>query len=176
MRELSDLHPLDAMLATDVEHYLPDDLLIKMDVATMAHSLEGRSPLLDHKLMEFMARVPAELKLRDSVTKYLLKSALRGVLPDAVLDRPKMGFGVPLGGWLRNSLRELLEDTVLSQRALERGYCDPAAVRRMVSTHMAGSDEYQYTLWDLLLLERWHRVFIDQAPAPRAPVLTAAAG
>jgi len=176
MRELADLHPLDAMLATDVEHYLPDDLLVKMDVATMAHSLEGRSPLLDHKLVEFMARVPAELKLRDGVSKYLLKSALRGVLPDAILDRPKMGFGVPLGGWLRSSLRELLEDTVLSQRAVERGYFDPAAVRRMVSAHMGGSDEYQYTLWDLLLLERWHRIFIDQAPVPRAPLLTAAVG
>ncbi|HET7421368.1 MAG TPA: asparagine synthase (glutamine-hydrolyzing), partial [Candidatus Dormibacteraeota bacterium] len=99
---------LDSMLDTDVNHYLPDDLLVKMDVATMAYSLEGRSPFLDHKVMEFMARVPASMKLRGGESKHLLKSALRGTLPDAVLDRPKMGFGAPLGQWLRGSLKEML--------------------------------------------------------------------
>jgi asparagine synthase (glutamine-hydrolysing) len=175
MRSLSGLDPLDAMLATDVATYLPDDLLVKMDVATMAHSLEGRSPFLDHRLMEFMARVPADLKLRKGVSKYLLKSGLRGILPDAVLDRPKMGFGVPLGQWLRTSLRELLSDTILSPTALARGYFRPEAVRVMVDTHMRGSDEFQYTLWDLLLLEHWHRNFIDSRPAPRQAILGAAA-
>jgi asparagine synthase (glutamine-hydrolysing) len=159
---------LDSMLDTDVNHYLPDDLLVKMDVATMAYSLEARSPLLDHKVMEFMARVPAGLKLRGGESKYLLKSALRGILPDAILDRPKMGFGVPLGGWLRESLKEMLVDTVLSERALQRGYFKPDAVKQMVSAHMAGSNDYQYVLWDLLLLERWHRMFIDQTIIQRA--------
>src|SRR2546430_11688512 len=108
---------LDSMLDADVNNYLPDDLLVKMDVATMAHSLEGRSPFLDHKVMEFMARVPARLKLRHGENKYLLKSALRGVLPDPILDRPKMGFGIPLGSWLRGSLKELMVDSILSARA-----------------------------------------------------------
>jgi asparagine synthase (glutamine-hydrolysing) len=157
---------LDSMLDTDVNHYLPDDLLVKMDVATMAYSLEARSPFLDHKLMEFMARVPASMKLRGGESKHLLKSALRAVLPDAILDRPKMGFGVPLGAWLRGSLKEMLIDTVLSDRALARGYFKPAAVRAMVDAHMAGSNDYHYILWDMLMLERWHRMFIDRAAAP----------
>jgi asparagine synthase (glutamine-hydrolysing) len=167
MRRPRDL--VDAMLETDVNHYLPDDLLVKMDVATMAHSLEARSPLLDHRLLEFVARLPSNLKLRGSSSKYLLKRALRGTLPDAVLDRPKMGFGVPLGDWLRTGLRELLQDTLLSERALARGYFRPAALREMVERQLAGSDVNQRVLWDLLLLELWLRAFIDRAPVPRAP-------
>jgi asparagine synthase (glutamine-hydrolysing) len=166
---------LDSMLDTDANHYLPDDLLIKMDVATMAYSLEARSPFLDHKVMEFMARVPASLKLHGGQSKYLLKSGLRGILPDEVLDRPKMGFGVPLAAWLRGSLREMLVDTVLSESALARGYFKPASVRKMVDAHMAGSSDYQYILWDMLMLERWHRMFIDQTPVARAePALSRA--
>jgi asparagine synthase (glutamine-hydrolysing) len=165
---------LDAMLETDINHYLPDDLLVKMDVATMAHSLEARSPFLDHVLMEFMASVPAAYKIRDGHAKYLLKAALRGILPDAVLDRPKMGFGVPLGQWLREGLRELLLDTVLSPTALARGLFRPESVRAMVAAHLAGSNDYQYVLWDLLLLERWHATFIDALPAAR-PALMARA-
>jgi asparagine synthase (glutamine-hydrolysing) len=156
---------VDSMLDCDVDNYLPDDLLVKMDVATMAHSLEARSPFLDHRLMEFMARVPAGMKLRRGRSKYLLKSALRGTLPDEILDRPKMGFGVPLASWLRGSLREMLVDTVLGSRALARGYFRPEAVRHMVGAHMSGSNAYQYVLWDLLMLERWHAVFIDRRPA-----------
>jgi len=166
---------LDSMLDTDVNHYLPDDLLVKMDVATMAYSLEARSPFLDHKVMEFMARVPAPLKLRSGQSKYLLKSALRGVLPDAILDRPKMGFGVPLGAWLRSSLKEMLSDTILSDRALGRGYFKPASVRAMVAAQMAGSNEYHYILWDMLMLERWHQIFIDPASGASAePLLSKA--
>jgi asparagine synthase (glutamine-hydrolysing) len=167
---------LDAMLEADVNHYLPDDLLVKMDVATMAHSLEARSPFLDHRLMEFMARVPSRHKRRRGRSKHLLKSALRGILPDVILDRPKMGFGVPLGQWLRTGLRELLEDTVLDARALARGYFRPEALRTMMRVHAAGSDEFQYVLWDLLMLEMWHRTYIDQVPRPRRPSLQLAAG
>jgi asparagine synthase (glutamine-hydrolysing) len=161
---------LDSMLDADVHNYLPDDLLVKMDIATMAYSLEARSPLLDHKLMEFMAQVPANMKMRGGESKYLLKSALRPILPDEILRRRKMGFGVPLGRWLRGNLKELLVDTVLSDTALARGYFRPAAVREMVHTHMEGSDRFQYLLWDLLLLERWHQIFIDRFPIPRQPL------
>jgi asparagine synthase (glutamine-hydrolysing) len=158
---------LDSMLDADVNNYLPDDLLVKMDVATMAYSLEGRSPLLDHKVMEFMARVPANLKLRNGESKHLLKSALRKILPDEILDRRKMGFGVPLGRWLRTDLREMLVDTVLSDRALARGYFRREAVQEMMKTLLAGSDRFQYQLWSILLLERWNQMYIDSAPVPR---------
>lgn len=161
MRSVPHAALLDSMLDTDVNNYLPDDLLVKMDVATMAYALEARSPFLDHRLMEFMARVPTRLKLRGGESKYLLKSALRGILPDVILDRPKKGFGVPLGRWLRGGLKDMLIDTVLSERALARGYFKPAAIRDMVNTHMTGSDAYQYPLWNLLMLERWHQIFID---------------
>jgi asparagine synthase (glutamine-hydrolysing) len=163
---------LDAMLETDFRNYLPDDLLVKMDVATMAHSLEARSPFLDQELCQFMAAVPANLKLRGGTSKHLLKSALRGLLPDEILDRPKMGFGVPLGDWLRTTLREVLLDTVLSDTALSRGYFQPSAVQTMVDRHMAGSDDFMYILWDLLLLEKWHLAFIDNSPTPRQPLMT----
>jgi asparagine synthase (glutamine-hydrolysing) len=143
-----------------------------MDVASMAYSLEARSPLLDHHLMEFMARVPAGLKLRGSETKHLLKAALRGVLPAPILDRPKRGFGVPLGAWLRGSLREVLLDTVLSEKALSRGYFRPAAVRGMVEDQLNGNDRFRHVLWDLIMLERWHQMFIDEMPSPRGLALT----
>src|SRR5437870_3194124 len=162
---------LDSMLDADVNNYLTDELLVKMDVATMAHSLEARSPFLDHKLMEFMARVPANMKLQRGESKHILKSALRQILPNEILDRQKMGFGVPLGGWLRGSLKEVLVDTVLSDRALARGYFQPAAVREMVGAQLAGSDRFKYQLWDLLMLERWHQMFIDEPPVPRASLL-----
>ena len=160
---------LDAMLEADVNYYLPDDLLVKMDVATMAHSLEARSPFLDHKLMEFMAKVPSAMKQRSGVNKYLLKAALQGILPDEILKRPKMGFGIPLADWLRTSLRELVEDTLLDSTALSRGYFRPEAIRKMVNTHFSGRNDYQYLIWDLLMLEMWHRSYIDRAPVARMP-------
>jgi asparagine synthase (glutamine-hydrolysing) len=159
---------LDAMLETDINHYLPDDLLVKMDVATMAHSLEARSPFLDHRFVEFMARVPGRYKLAGGTSKYLLKSALRDLLPAPILQRPKMGFGIPLATWLRTSLRELLQDSLGSQTALARGYFRAPALRQMIDEHMSGTDEHQYLLWDLLMLELWHRRFIDAAPLVRA--------
>jgi asparagine synthase (glutamine-hydrolysing) len=166
LREMKHPSLLDSMLHADVNNYLADDLLVKMDVATMAHSLEARSPLLDHKLMEFMAMVPDHLKLRGGESKHLLKSAVRGLLPREILDRKKMGFGVPLGSWLRDSLKDMLIDTILSPRAISRGMFHQSAVNSMIRAQMAGDDRFQYVLWDLLLLELWHRRFIDQVPVP----------
>jgi asparagine synthase (glutamine-hydrolysing) len=171
MRSRSRPSVLDTFLEADVNNYLPDDLLVKMDVATMAHSLEARSPLLDHRLMEFMASVPSSYKLRRGQSKYILKAALRGFLPDAVLDRRKMGFGVPLGHWLRTSLREQLLDTLLSSRFRCRGYFNPDVVRRMIAVHQSGDDTYQYVLWDLFMLEKWHHQYVDMQPLARLPIL-----
>jgi asparagine synthase (glutamine-hydrolysing) len=166
----------DATLDTDVSLYLADDLLVKMDRATMAHSLEGRSPLLDHVLMEFVASLPATFKLAGTEKKRILKAALRGVLPDAVLDRPKMGFGAPISSWFRNELREMAQDLLLSPRAVQRAYFRPAVVARLLDEHIQGRDDHGEDLWDLLVLEVWHRTFIDSGArghVPHGPVASA---
>ena len=154
------LDPVDRALAADVATYLPGDLLVKMDIATMAHSLEARSPLLDHKVMEFAAALPASMKVRGRTGKWILKQAGRGWLPDAVLDRPKMGFGVPVAAWLRFELRDLAYDALTDHTARHRPYFDPGAVERLLDEHEAGAD-HSAKLWALLCFELWHRRFID---------------
>jgi asparagine synthase (glutamine-hydrolysing) len=161
---------VDILLHADVESYLPDDLLVKVDIATMAHGLEGRSPLLDHVVMERAAHLPADLKLRGTEKKYLLKRIARGLLPDDVIDRPKMGFGVPLARWLRGPLRDVVHDVVLGPRLRQRGYFKMDAIERLVSDHETGRSNAQYQIWNLLMLELWHQTFID-AGARSAGVL-----
>jgi asparagine synthase (glutamine-hydrolysing) len=153
---------------TDVQLYLPDDLLVKMDIASMANSLEVRSPLLDHEVVEFAASLPLSLKLRGFTQKYLLRRAMRGLLPEAVLRRPKMGFGVPIDHWFRHELREMAYDLLLDARARQRGYFRPEIVRRYLDEHVEGRAHHHHRLWSLLMLEQWHRVFIDTRPAPAA--------
>jgi asparagine synthase (glutamine-hydrolysing) len=153
---------------TDVQLYLPDDLLVKMDIASMANSLEVRSPLLDHEVVEFAASLPLHLKLRGFTQKYLLRRAMRGLLPEAVLRRPKMGFGVPIDHWFRHELREMAYDVLLDARARQRGYFRPGIVRRYLDEHVEGRAHHHPRLWSLLMLEQWHRVFIDTRPASSA--------
>ena len=131
----------------------------------MACSLEVRSPLLDHRVVEFAARLPRRMKLRGLVQKHLLKRVMRGVLPEAVLRRKKMGFGVPIDHWLRGELREMAYDVLLDRRALARGYFRPEALRRLLDEHASGQAFHHHRLWSLLMLELWHRTFIDQ-PCP----------
>ena len=150
----------------DLRRYLPDDLNVKVDIAAMANSLETRSPFLDHHVVEFASRVPVDLKLRGRTSKYLLKYAFRDMLPDAIRTRPKMGFGVPVAEWLRDDLRPMLEDLVLSKQALERGYFDAAAVRGLADDHINRRYDHGYRLWSLLWLEIWHRQFIDTPEPP----------
>jgi asparagine synthase (glutamine-hydrolysing) len=156
---------LDAMLDTDVAHYLPDCLLTKVDVATMAHGLEGRSPLLDHEFMEFAARLPARLKVRGSIGKYIFKKATQHLLPPEVLGRRKMGFGVPLDHWFRSDLRELAYDTLLGRPMAQRGYFDMRMVKRLLDEHVNHVADWHDQLWNLLMLERWHQMFIDERPS-----------
>ena len=160
----------DRMLATDVASYLPGDLLVKVDIATMANSLEGRSPLLDHHVMEFAASLPPSWKVRRGTTKYLLKEAGRGWLPDDILDRPKMGFGVPIGAWFRSELRDMAWDLLTDATASGRGYFDPAEVRRLLTEHASGHD-HSPRLWALLQLELWHRTWLDRKPTTEPPAL-----
>jgi len=152
---------LDRLLDVDMNTYLPGDLLVKMDIATMAHSLEARSPFLDHRLIEFAASLPADLKLKGTETKRILKRAMRGVLPDEVLDRPKMGFGVPLGRWFRTDLRHLPGEVLLDPQAIARGYFERREVERLIAEHQLGRADHSLKLWVLLQLEMWHREVVE---------------
>ncbi|NDJ78481.1 MAG: asparagine synthase (glutamine-hydrolyzing) [Chloroflexi bacterium] len=155
---------LDVNLAT----YLPDDLLVKTDRASMATSLEARAPFLDHKLVELAARIPANLKLNGKVTKYILKEAAAGLLPDDIIHRQKHGFGVPVGRWFRENLKDYAREVLLDPAALERGYFNAAAVQRLLDEHTSGQRNHGQRIWTLLTFEWWHRLFIDPA-APSAP-------
>ena len=151
----------DATLGVDAALYLPDDLLVKVDIASMAHALEARSPFLDHEFMEFAATIPFSLKVRGRVKKYILKKALTGVLPDEILHRPKMGFGVPIDHWFRHELKEAAFEMLLSRRAINRGYFRADTIRRLLDEHVRERASWHYLLWTLLMLELWHRTYID---------------
>ena len=152
---------VDRGLMADTANYLPNDLLVKVDIASMAVSLEARSPFLDHHLMEFAASLPARYKLRGLTTKYLLKRALRGLLPEENLTRSKMGFGVPIGHWFRGELKDFLRGNILSETALGRGYFKAREVKQLVEEHTEGRRDYSHQLWTLLMLELWHQEFVD---------------
>ena len=155
---------LDAKLCVDVNWYLPDALLVKVDIATMAHGLEGRSPLLDHRFMEWAAQLPADFKRRGSTSKYIFKQAVGPLLPAEIIDRPKKGFSVPLELWFRGELKEMAHDTLLGRRAMDRGYFRRQTVERLLSEHVTGVKNWHEHLWNLLMLELWHRTFIDERP------------
>lgn len=171
MRDGSAEAAVDRMMHADIELYLPGALLPKVDRMTMAHSVEGRSPFLDHRLMEFAARLPAELKFKDARLKHLLKQAMLKYFSPEFLDRPKMGFGVPIGDWLRGDLRDLTREMLLGPRARERGFFNMDYVGRLVDHHMRGVQNNQYRLWTLLMFEAWARTFLDRAdPLGEGPV------
>ncbi|HEX3280226.1 MAG TPA: asparagine synthase (glutamine-hydrolyzing), partial [Pyrinomonadaceae bacterium] len=152
---------VDATLLADIMTYLPNDLLVKVDIATMANSLEARSPFLDHHVIEFAASLPEKYKLRGLTTKYLLKKVLKQLLPAENLTRRKMGFGVPIGHWFRGKLQPYLRETILSELALKRGLFRPEVVKRLVELHTRGERDYSSQLWSLLMLELWFQRFID---------------
>jgi asparagine synthase (glutamine-hydrolysing) len=161
---------LDHMMATDVQTYLPGALLTKMDIATMAYSVEARSPFLDHHLMEFAASLPPEQKLVGASGKRLLKSTLRRVLPDEILWRPKMGFGVPLARWFRHELRELPTEILLDRRSLDRGYVRRDEVECLIREHRGHAADHSLRLWVLLQLEMWHREVVEAPTALKTPI------
>lgn len=161
---------LSAAQYMDLKRYLPLDILTKVDRMSMAHSIEARVPLLDHKLVEFAARIPPELRLRGRTTKYIFKQAMRGILPDSVIDRPKQGFGVPLGHWFRGRLGDFVRELLLSSRARQRGIFNTAYVERLIALHTNGRPLDQ-KLWTLISFELWCRTFLDarQTPNPARP-------
>ena len=152
---------IDATLDVDVNMYLAGDLLVKVDIASMANSLEARSPFLDHLFMGYVASLPSNMKLKGNVKKYILKKAVKNILPDEIINRPKMGFGVPIDHWFRNELKEMAYDVLLSQQAVERGHFRKEAVQKLLDEHTSGKSHWHYLLWNLLMLELWYREFID---------------
>lgn len=151
--------PLDRLLYADIKTYL-HELLMKQDQMSMAASIESRVPFLDHKLVEFTSSLPERLKLRGWTTKYVLRKSMKGVLPETILSRPKMGFPVPIGKWFRGEFRSVVSEYVLSGRSLERGIFQEDFVRCLVARHDAGEDHSE-RLWSLVNFELWQRRFID---------------
>lgn len=153
---------VDRYLALDTATYLPGDLLLKVDRMSMAHALEVRSPFLDYRVHEFAASLPERMKLRGRTTKWALKEiARRRGLPDDLVHRRKQGFGVPVGAWMRGPLRGWLEELLLDPASLDRGYFEPGHVRGLVAAHLDGAADNTYRLWNLAMLELWHRAWID---------------
>jgi asparagine synthase (glutamine-hydrolysing) len=161
--------PLDALLYLDAKTYLPGDILTKVDRMTMAVGLEARAPLLDHKLIEFVGRIPARFKMKGFETKHLFKRAVEGLVPDEILRRPKQGFGVPIQHWINSELRGRTRETLLDPRATARGYTDTSYVRLLLDEHERGRRDHAAELWALFVLELWHRNFVDCAPSAERP-------
>jgi asparagine synthase (glutamine-hydrolysing) len=159
---------LNRMLYTDVKTYL-HELLMKQDQMSMAASIESRVPFLDHKLVEFTARLPQRMKLRRGLTtKYILRRAMKGVLPEPILTRKKMGFPVPVGAWFRGAYAHVIDEYVLGERAASRNLFERDYVRGLVERHRRGEDHTE-RLWALVNFEMWQRQFIDGEEAGASP-------
>jgi asparagine synthase (glutamine-hydrolysing) len=154
-------HWLSALQSFDLHAYLPLDILTKVDRMSMAHSVEARVPLLDHRLVEFAATIPPALQLRHGTRKYLFRAALQGVVPAPILARPKRGFAIPLGRWFRGGLSGFVRDLLLSERSRQRGIFDPAKVERLIEEPRRGQEDLDLQLWTLISLELWCRIFVD---------------
>jgi asparagine synthase (glutamine-hydrolysing) len=159
---------LDRSLYVDANTYLIDDIMTKVDRASMAVSLEAREPLLDHKLLEFAATVPPSLKLRNGQGKYLLRRLLERSVPASIVNRPKHGFEAPIGGWLKTALAPMARDLFFDGRMRSRGVFDVARVERLWTEHQAGTRDHRHRLWSLLMLELWFRQFVDGSAARRS--------
>jgi asparagine synthase (glutamine-hydrolysing) len=160
--------PVDRALYVDVKTYLVDDIMTKVDKMSMAVSLESREPLLDHKLLEFAATVPASLKLKNGRSKYLLRRLLERRIPKSIVNRPKQGFEAPTGEWLRGPLAPMVNDLLLDGRLRGRGIFDDREVARLWHEHRHGTDDHRHRLWSLVMLELWFRRFVDETPAARS--------
>ena len=169
-RACSSRDPLDRSMYVDARTYMIDDVLTKVDRMSMAVSLEAREPLLDHKLLEFAARVPASLKLKDGQSKYLLRRALEKRVPRSISERKKRGFEAPIGEWLRGPLSPMATELLLDGRLRDRGIFNPREVSRLWTEHRGGVADHRHRLWQLIMLELWFREFIDNSDSRKAIV------
>jgi asparagine synthase (glutamine-hydrolysing) len=160
--------PLDKTMYVDVKTYLADDILTKVDRMSMAVSLEAREPLLDHRLLEFAATVPSSLKLRNGISKYLLRRVLHRRVPQPILERGKRGFEAPIGEWLRKPLAPMVSALLTDGRLASRGLFQAPEVGRLWEEHRTGRADHRHRLWQLLMLELWFREYVDRAPAAQA--------
>ena len=154
------LSSFDRMIRSDLYSYLPGDLLVKVDIATMANSLELRSPLLDVNVIEWGVSLPRKYKIKGFETKHILKDVARSLVPANLIDRPKMGFGIPRAEWLRTEMKELVIDTLTDATASQRGWLDPIQVKKVLDIHMSGQDK-DNLIWPMLMLELWARTWLD---------------
>ncbi len=159
-RESRATDPVNRLLDVDIQTYLTDNILTKVDIASMAHSLEVRCPLVDQELMTFAASIPGSLKLRGLTSKYLLRRVAQDLLPRPILTRRKQGFGLPIDRWMREDLAPLSRDVLLDRRARERGLFDPAAVSDMLERHQRGEPR-GFQIWSLMILELWYRECLE---------------
>ena len=152
--------PLNQVLLMDMRLYLENDILVKLDRASMMASLEGRVPLLNNDFVDYATRLPIGLKLRGLRSKFLLKRALRGVLPSSILNRPKKGFGIPVADWFRGPLKEQMQSVLSPERIARKGFFDPAAVTRLIRDHLDGRHDNRKQLWTLFAFELWHDGYV----------------
>ncbi|MET0025188.1 MAG: XrtA/PEP-CTERM system amidotransferase [Sedimenticola sp.] len=150
-------HPLSLIQYLDMKTYLPGDILTKVDRASMAHALEVRVPILDHKFVEWVSGLNPDIKLQGREGKYIFKKSLEKYLPDDVLYRPKMGFGVPISSWFRNELKDRVRESILSERLMDTGFFDNGYLERLVNDHQSGKSEHSAALWSLLMFESFLR-------------------
>jgi asparagine synthase (glutamine-hydrolysing) len=158
--EAGNFSSFDRMIRSDFSAYLPGDLLVKVDIATMANSLELRSPLLDVNVVEWGVSLPRKYKIKGLETKHILKDVARSLVPAELVDRPKMGFGIPRAEWLRTGMKEMLIDTLTDSTATQRGWFESSEVKIVIDIHMAGEDR-DNLLWPMLMLELWARTWLD---------------
>ncbi|MGH9197545.1 MAG: asparagine synthase-related protein, partial [Acidimicrobiia bacterium] len=168
--------PISRAQYVDLKAYLVDCLLLKSDKVTSAFSLECRVPLLDSRLVELVASLPAEYKYRHGRTKHVLREAMRDVLPRSIVDRGKQGFILPLGRWFNTDLLGFAREVLLDSRTLQRGYFESSGLRRFLNGMTLVDDRYARRLYALLMFEMWNRVFVDRLEAPQEPTVPAHLG
>jgi asparagine synthase (glutamine-hydrolysing) len=164
--DLTDADPLNQALLLDMRLYLENDILVKLDRASMMASLEGRVPLLNNDFVEYATHLPLNMKLRGLRSKFLLKRALRGILPDAILNRPKKGFGIPVAHWFRGPLKEQMLSVLSPERIAREGFFDPGAVKRLIGDHLDGRRDNRKQLWTLFAFELWHDGYLKPTAPP----------
>jgi asparagine synthase (glutamine-hydrolysing) len=164
-RRMAGADPLAQQQYVDIKTYLVDDILCKVDRMTMAASLEARVPLLDHRVVEFALRLPRKLKMGHGQTKVLLRRAMEGRLPSAVLEKPKQGFSIPMKHWLRGPLRPMMGELLSTSRVRQRGYFEPETITNWMEEHVQGRANHSHRLWALMVFELWHRKVLDAACA-----------